>query len=186
MPVSAPLAFNFRRRRTSFDIAVEEIMGSVRNGMRIPNVINEAKLREARFLEWLKKTGIGSRPEYMVFAALERTGLLAPQSEPPGFDFQFQVPVLGGRGSMGGAVLDFIIWSAAPTIAIRVQGEFFHFIDDDAEASDIFERAQLEAEGFTVVDILAQDCLTEIRTDEVVALALIGMQLDFTGRLQIF
>ena len=154
--------------------------------MRIVDVVNEAKSRELQYLGWLKRVGIGTRPEYMVFAALERAGLLAPQSNPPGFDFQMQVPIGGGRGKKGGAVVDFIVWAASPAIAIRVQGEFFHFIDDDTETSDIFERAMLETQGFTVVDILAQDTLTEERVDEVVALALVGLQLDFTGRLQIF
>ena len=83
-------------------------------------------------------------------------------------------------------MLDFVIYAKAPPLVIRVQGEFFHFIDDDAETSDIIEKLMLEGMGFQVVDILAQDTLSEQRVDEVVVMALAGFQMAFTGRLQVF
>ncbi|KKM98183.1 hypothetical protein LCGC14_1160600 [marine sediment metagenome] len=187
MPVQPPIAFNFRRRRTTFDVDIGDILGSVRNGMRVPLISSPEIAREGRFQKWLFRVGgTGSRPEFMVFEALERVGLFSPYSEPFGLDFEFQVPIAGGRAKHGGAVLDFLVHAVAPELAIRVQGEFFHFIDDDAEAADIVERKMLETLGFQVVDILAQDTLTEQRVDEVVGLALLGFQLEFTGRLQVF
>ncbi len=186
MPIEPPIAFNFRRRRTTFEVNIEDILSSPRNGMRVPVISDPAKSREMRYQRWLMRVGIGTRPEFMVFEALERAGLRSPMSVEPGLDFQFQVPMAGGRSRAGGAVADFVVWASAPPIVIRVQGEFFHYVDDDAEAADIIERRMLEGMGFRVVDILAQDAITEERTDEVVALALGGFQLDFTGRLQIY
>jgi hypothetical protein len=158
------------------------------NGMQIKPVLSVAGEFEKDFQEWLLRVGgVGTRPEYMVYRVLERRfGMRAPESDPPGFDFQFQVPAGGGRGREGGAVLDIVVQSVQPPIAIRVQGEFFHFLDVDIRESDVLERAMLEGLGFRVVDILAQDLIDEARAEIVVAMALRGVQLDTTGRTGVF
>jgi hypothetical protein len=185
-PVEAPTVPNFRRRRTSFDVDLAKVFDNPRNGLRLPVVQSLELNRERRFLRWLMRVGgIGSRPEFMAYEALERRGYRAPTSVEPGFDFQFQVPIAGGRAN-GGSVADLVVWAVSPPTVIRVQGEFFHFIDEPTRASDIIKRATLESEGFRVIDILAQDLITERGADEVVGAALIGAQKEFTGKLGVF
>lgn len=158
-----------------------------RRGLRLPVALSEKTIREDDYQRWLRRVGAhGTRPEWAVFDSLERKGLRAPQSDPPGMDFQYQVPLLGGRSRAGGAVADIVIYTVVPPVVIRVQGEFWHFKDDEAQADDFYQRLALENEGFRVVDILAQDTLTRQRTDEVVGYALNGFELDETGRLAIF
>ncbi len=185
-PVEAPTVPNFRRRRTTFDVDLAKVFDNPRNGLRLPVVQSTELNRERRFLRWLARVGgVGSRPEFMAYEALERRGYRSPTSIDPGFDFQFQVPLAGGRAD-GGSVADLVVWAVSPPLVIRVQGEFFHFIDEPTRAADIVKRIQLETEGFRVIDILAGDLLTENEADEVVGLALIGAQKEFTGKLGVF
>ncbi len=183
-----PSVEGFRRRRTTFDIDLATVFDQVRNGIRIPTLTTEGSIQERDYLRWLGEVGgVGSRPEHQVYRALERTGRLAPTSKPYwGIDFQFQVPLLGGRAQAGGAVADFVVYDVfIPGLVIRVQGEFFHFSAVDVEESDIIERLSLESEGYRVADILAQEALTPRDADRAVALALGGFQTDFEGKLGI-
>lgn len=157
-----------------------------RRGLRVPVALNEKTIREEAYQRWLRRVGNGTRPEWAVFDSLERKGLRTLQSDPPGQDFLYQVPLLGGRARAGGAVADFVIYTVVPFVVIRMQGEFWHFKDDAVQADDFYQRLALENEGFRVVDILAQDTLTRQRTDEVVGYALNGFELDETGRLALF
>jgi hypothetical protein len=185
--VDPPLVPNFRRRRTTFDVDLATVFDRPRNGLKLPVVQSLGLNRERRFIRWLGRVGgVGSRPEFMAYEALERRGYLSPTSDPPGLDFQFQVPLLGGRSRAGGSVADLVVYVVSPITVIRVQGEFFHFIDEPSRESDIIERLALESEGFRVIDILAQDLLTERSADEVVGAALIGAQKEFSGRLTVF
>ncbi len=184
----APSVEGFRRRRTTFDIDLAQVFEKVRNGIRIPTLTTEASIQERDFLHWLRQVGgVGSRPEHQVYRALERTGRRSPTSRPDwGLDFQFQVPLLGGRSQAGGAVVDFVVYDIfIPGLVLRVQGEFFHFSAVDVEEADIMGKLALESEGFKVVDILAQEALTPRDADQVVALALGGFETDFEGKLGI-
>jgi hypothetical protein len=186
--LQAPTAFNFRRNRTSFQIEAEKLFDNPRNGLRFTVALDPGIAREAEFQLWLFEVGSsnGTRPEFAVYRELERRGLLAPTSRPEaGFDFEFQVPLLGGR-SDGGAVVDMVVYTTSPNIAIRIQGEFFHFKNDEIEKGDIFQRIAIESAGFKVVDILAQDTLQRGRLEEVVGMALHGFEAEFTGRLEVF
>lgn len=182
----APHALFLNRRRTTFEVDLEEVFASPSNGMRVPIALDPASSREARYQAFLLRTGLAAtRPEFMVLESLERQGLRGDTSRPPGRDFEFQVGVLGGR-QYGGAVIDVVIWAIAPPVAIRVQGEFWHFGDDETERQDIIQKLSIQSLGFTVVDIIAQDTLTEERVDSVVRQAMLGFELDTTGRLTQF
>ncbi len=183
-----PHAASFNRRRTNISVDITKAFRRTRNGLRVPMALDLSIARETRYQKWLLVSGSGTRPEFMVYESLNRKGLRGPFEWilPAGVDFSYQVPLLGGRGQEGGAVADFVIRSVAPQIVIRVQGEFFHFRDDPTRVQDIIQKIALEAEGFTVIDIVAQDTLSEERVDEVVGYALLGFQVDFTGRIGVF
>lgn len=183
-----PLRPRFRRGSRRVEIDLHEVMHSIRNGLQVPTTLSGAIAREGRFLRWLAKVGgVGTRPEFMCYEALERMGMRAPQSTPyPGMDFEFQVPVLGGRGQKGGAVIDLMVHVVSPRVAIRVQGEFWHYVDAPTREADIIERIAIQNLGYKVVDILSQDTIDEQRTAFVVGLALNGFELDPAGRLGVF
>jgi very-short-patch-repair endonuclease len=177
----APHTIGFNRRRINFEVDLAEVFSQPRNGLRIPRALDPALAREERYQQFLFRAPNATRPEFMVHEALERRGLLSPFSDPPGFDFDYQVPLLGGR-ELGGAVVDFVIESIAPPVVLRIQGEFFHFADDETEARDIVQKLAIKSLGFTVVDIVAQDTLTEERVNQVLHSALLGFELDTSGR----
>ena len=184
--VRVPIAPRFNWRRQEIRIDVGKLLRTRGNGLRIQPLLDDMTALEGEYQRWLLRVGAnGTRPEFAVYDALERMGLRAQASTPPGADFRFQVPVNGGR-QQGGAILDFLVESVSPPVAIRVQGEFFHFADDESQESDIIQRRMIESLGFTVVDILAQDTLNRRRTDEGGGYALLGMELDTSGRLGVF
>ena len=84
--------------------------------------------------------------------------------------FDFQTSLAGGFYSLGGAVVDFIIGD----LAWRVMGEYFHK-GVEKTGSDIIQREQLVAIGYTVVDLLADDL--ENRLNETLTLALQGQEM---------
>ena len=84
--------------------------------------------------------------------------------------FDFQTSLAGGFYSLGGAVVDFIIGD----LAWRVMGEYFHK-GVEKTGSDIIQREQLMAMGYTVVDLLADDL--ENRLNETLTLALQGQEM---------
>lgn len=181
--ISSPIARNFRRRRTTFDVDTEEVLKTTRNGMRQIVLVDQASITEERYQRWLRQTGLngtnaGTRPEAAVFLELERLGYRSPMSRPPGMDFEF--------APLNPLLDDFDLWFTNPPTIIRVQGEYFHFGDAESIAKDLFQRQQAESLGFVVVDILAQDTLVKGRLEQVVRMAINGMQLDPDGRLQVF
>lgn len=181
--VSSPVVANFRRRRTTFDVDVEKLMKTARNGLRQHILVDRPSVTEERYQRWLRKTGFngtnqGTRPEAAVFMELERLGYRSPLSEPPGMDFEF--------APLNPLLDDFDLWFTNPPTIIRVQGEFFHYSDAEQVSKDEFQRVQAENMGFIVVDLLAQDTLNRGRLEEVVALAIMGGQLSEDGRLQFF
>lgn len=184
--VRVPTAPRFNWRARNFRVDPARLLRSRGNGLRVASLLDPSVSDEAAYQRWLLKVGgTGTRPEYACYAALERLGYLGPESDPPGNDFRFQVGVNGGR-QRGGAIIDLLVEVVSPPVAIRVQGEFFHFVDDPSKESDILQKRMIESLGFTVVDILAQDTLNRQRVDEVVRLALLGMELDTTGRVGVF
>lgn len=184
-----PITPNFNRRRTNLTIDVRAALKVKGRGLRPPRALDMKIRREEAYQKWLRRVGpqgsSGTRPEFMVFVALERTGLRSPLSTPSGLDFFYQIPLLGGRLVKGGAVADFVVTApqVGQPLVLRIQGEYFHFIDVVEKEAGEVQRWALEGAGYRVVDILAQDTLTEQRCDEVVGYALMGIELDETGRL---
>lgn len=180
------VAQGFQRRRTTFDINIQEVFRRPGNGLRQKVSLNRSLVLENQYQLWLRQVGqVGdpgvSRAEFMVFRSLERRGLRCPESRPPGLDFEYLARV---RGNRGGIEIDMLIHQAR--VAIRVQGEYWHFKDDPTIEAGLVERALLETQGFKVVDILAQDTVNEQRCDYVVSLALNGFEVDQSGKLGVF
>lgn len=190
--IRQPLAPNYRRRRTTFDVDIEKLGEDVRNGMRIPVFLNQQAITETEYQRWLVRVGAngtsqGTRPEAAVYMELERLGYRAPESSPPGFDFLFQVPLgFNAFTRRAEAVADIYLNFTVPATVVRVNGEFFHFADAEQRGADYFERVILEGMGYRVVDILAQDTLHRGRLEEVVRAAILGYSFDTDGRLQVF
>jgi len=76
-------------------------------------------------------------------------------------DWSYQVAELGGfTRAIGSAVVDFVLYQGRTIIGVRIQTEHFHLFTDSAkQASDAFQRVNLEASGMTVVDIYDNEIL---------------------------
>ena len=93
----------------------------------------------------------GSLPEYICLITLAEFG------KKEGLDFFFQSQFSGGRLEKGGLVVDFI-FVEPPDLAINIQGEYFHYLQGQGTiARDKLARAQLAAEGVTLIFIDAED-----------------------------
>lgn len=184
--VKGPQVRNFQRNRTTFNIDIQEAFRRPGNGLKQEVLLSRHTVQEEDFARWQRQVGkVGdpgtSRAEHMVFRAFERAGWRFPESIPPGLDVEYLARI---RGNAGGIEIDFFIRERS--IAIRVQGEYWHYKDSVVTNEGIVERALMEQQGLKVVDILAQDTKTVERSDYVVSLAMNGFELDITGRLGIF
>lgn len=94
-----------------------------------------------------------SKPEWYVYWSLEQLGLKA------GEDFQFQVPVYGGRLEFGGAVLDFYVPDIP--LVISVQSIHWHYERIEDKIQDDFIRIMMETSGTKVVYIDEGDALRD-------------------------
>ena len=98
---------------------------------------------------------LGTLPEWMVFEELVRLGKI------PGEDFSFQTSLLGGRERRGGIVVDFL-FSDPPTLAINVQGTYFHR-GNTIDTRDRLTAAQLASQGITLVFLDEEDIYKDVR-----------------------
>ena len=97
----------------------------------------------------------GSVPEYLTYQTLEKVGKV------PGEDFTYQSPLLGGRITKGGVVIDFD-FTNPPDLAINVQGVYFHYqFGVETGARDRMARAQLAGEGKQLIFIDEDDLLED-------------------------
>ena len=93
----------------------------------------------------------GSVPEWLTYESLQKAGKI------PGQDFTYQTPLLGGRITKGGVVVDFD-FSNPPDLAINVQGVYFHYqFGVETSARDRMARAQLAGEGKQLIFIDEDD-----------------------------
>ena len=93
----------------------------------------------------------GSVPEWLTYESLQKAGKIAGQ------DFTYQSPLLGGRISKGGVVIDFD-FNNPPDLAINVQGVYFHYqFGVETSARDRMARAQLAGEGKQLIFIDEDD-----------------------------
>ena len=86
--------------------------------------------------------------------------------------FTFQSSLAGGHFQLGGSVVDFIIPDRM--LAWRVQGEYWHR-GVEKTGSDIIQKGQLTALGYTVVDLLEDDLRN--RLNQTLTLALMGQEM---------
>ena len=97
----------------------------------------------------------GSLPEYLAFTALIKLG------KDPGVDFTYQSPLMGGRMTKGGAVIDFEFINP-PDLAVNVQGVYYHYeFGVEQKARDIITRAQMAGQGITLVFIDEDDIMQD-------------------------
>jgi len=99
----------------------------------------------------------GTLPERIIWRWLESQGLM----------YEAQYVTMGGRLTVGGAVIDFVVWGlSGQPVAIRVQGGYWHgptfherTIEDQQQAD------RLRAQGYIVLDLWEQDIYDAVRFD---------------------
>ena len=106
-------------------------------------------------------TGVYSDLELIVMGWLEKRKIL----------FEAQSSLMGGFYQLGGTVVDIIIPDRM--LAWRVQGEYWHS-GIEKTGSDIIQKEQLTALGYTVVDLWEDDLKN--RLNETLILALEGQE----------
>ena len=88
--------------------------------------------------------------------------------------FTFQSSMMGGRFSLGGAVVDFVLTELR--IGLRVQGRYWHE-GVNKKAMDDIQRENLEAEGLIIVDIWDDDLETPSEVEATMQLAIQGREV---------
>ena len=97
----------------------------------------------------------GSLPEYIAYTEFVRAGKV------PGIDFSYQSPLLGGRMTKGGVVLDFE-FNNPPDLAVNIQGVYYHYeFGIEQKARDIMAKAQMAGQGITLIFIDEDDLLQD-------------------------
>ena len=96
----------------------------------------------------LKGTIQGTLPELCAYAWLQRRGIM----------FEFQAPLLGGRQTSGGAMLDFLVMGLSSNghYAWRIQGEYWHTMPE-VELKDFVQAARLKrlkVGGIPIVEVV--------------------------------
>jgi len=104
---------------------------------------------------------VASDLELMVLEWLDRRGIV----------YQFQTSLAGGHFQLGGSVVDFIV---EPNLAWRVFGEYWHRRVEKT-GSDIIQKEQLTALGYTVIDLWGDDLRS--RLNQTLTLALTGQEM---------
>jgi very-short-patch-repair endonuclease len=131
---------------------------------RVRQPIRRTRTDARRLTEQVPPDFDGSEPEFFIFRALERRGMVR------GVDFVFQSSFLGGRTRRGGVDVDFLIFS--PRLGIEVQSAFFHTRTSTQRANDNLRRLALEGQGLRVEFIDENEARN--RPDEAVFEALAG------------
>ena len=97
----------------------------------------------------------GSLPEYIAYNTFISFGLV------PGEDFDYQSPMMGGRATRGGLVLDFIFYNP-PDLAVNVQGIYYHYeFGVEVKGRDVIARQQVAGQGIKLIFIDEDDILTD-------------------------
>ena len=108
----------------------------------------------------------GSEPEFFIFRALQRRGMVE------GVHFTFQSSQFGGRQVAGGVIIDFFIHLPV-RLAIAVQSTFYHGRTTTQRARDATRRIEIEGRLSLRVEFIDEDDARN-RPDEAVAEALAG------------
>lgn len=99
----------------------------------------------------------GSLPERIVWKYLATRGHL----------FTAQSAAMGGRLTVGGAVVDFLVYDlGARPVAMRVQGDYWHGpARPDQQARDDAQASRLRGQGYVVADLWESDIYQAVRFD---------------------
>jgi len=106
--------------------------------------------RAKKIWELMLKGIQGTLPELSAYQWLESRHI----------EFEFQSPLLGGRGTHGGAIADFLISDLSPAgyYIWRIQGDFFHAgMGTAVIAKDDIQKArlrQMKIYGAPVLDVI--------------------------------
>ena len=104
-------------------------------------------------MEKLEKAAVqgveGTLPERIVWKWLDGEGL----------SYAPQYTEFGGRSTVGGAVIDFVVWGLAGVpVAIRVQGGYWHGpAFHERTVDDLAQAERLRAQGYLVLDLWEQE-----------------------------
>ena len=97
----------------------------------------------------------GSIPEFIAYQAFIKAG------KQPGVDFTYQSPLMGGRMTKGGAVLDFE-FSNPPDLVVNIQGVYYHYeFGIETKARDLVARVQLAGNGIALIFIDDDDLIQD-------------------------
>lgn len=91
-------------------------------------------------------------------------------------EFDFQSSQMGGRRELGGLVIDFLLPTMVPPMALQVQGEYWHYSTGEQRMHDQQSKAQLEARGYQVIMVDESD--VNERLDYILRLAMQGIDLS--------
>lgn len=141
-------------------------------GPEIPMPPEQDQALADRAAAWMAAYN-GSLPEFIVYEFLT-----LKKKQRDGLDFLYQYPVMGGRTSFGGFVLDF--WLPLQQMGWNVQGLRWHWSNPDDRARDMIAKQMLSSRGLKIVDLYEDDLL--VRPDLVLNMAWRGEQV--TGREQ--
>lgn len=91
----------------------------------------------------------GSINEENVYNALQKLKI----------EFDYQVPLGGGRNVRGGQVIDFVLYNIPPRrVALYVQGAYWH--DARTKVEDQLKQAEAERRGYRVEEITEEESKT--------------------------
>jgi len=130
-------------------------IGQVTLRPELPGAYTETRMEA---LEKAAMQGVeGSLPERIVWRWLQSQGLI----------FEPQYRAMGGRLTVGGAVIDFLVWGLAGVpVAIRVQGGYWHgptFHERTIE--DRIQADRMRGQGYLVLDLWEQDIYDAVLFD---------------------
>lgn len=90
-----------------------------------------------------------------------------------GVEFDYQLPIAGGRTTFGGFVIDFLVY---PDLVLQPQGQRWHLQDPTDRARLRIEKLLMSSRGYRVIYLWEDDLLQ--RGDYAIALALRGQELN--------
>jgi very-short-patch-repair endonuclease len=122
---------------------------------------------ERRLAQWQAVYPAGSVPEFIVWDYLTRI-----KGWRPGIEFEYQLPIIGGRTRFGGFVADYYIRPG--NMVWNVQGLRYHLEQARDRAKVQAQAAELTSRGYTVIQLWEDDLLE--RPEYVLEAALRGQE----------
>ena len=150
----------------------QRVQGMVDDALaRLTQELQDEQLAK-KVLKLKEKFPDGTIPELIVMEWLDRRG----------FEYRFQMWVLGGRVLKGGQVLDFAVDLGIRTLILEVQGRYWHTRPGKMEIDEGQKLALLGLEIFgkrvgAVVEVWDTRLLDKKQKDRVMNLAIAGVEV---------